>query len=422
MKSFVRAIACLCCFACAVSLFAERNDSVAHWGWQLDVNPSKVLRTDEYVRMWLKKQGAWAVDAQLRYLTQPKDSDAFARDYGFPTFALGLTYHYYGGVTMHKDARPVWGMAQEVEYDSHLGNTVSVYGSFERPLLRRRHWEVDYALSMGVGYTNHKYNRVDAIDNELIGSRWLIYFGAGVHATYRFAHGWGVKAGVEFKHHSNGALNRPNKGSNSLGPMVGVVFTPGYGESVSDRSMPQQSAWGKPFERYWYLDFSLGVGAKVPLEDWQLTQFHTPQSSPDYRTDDFKLYAAYSLQMDVMRRYARRWASGIGIDLFYGSYADHVASLDAAQGYTDRHSPWSVGIAAKHEVFYHRLSLAMSLGFYLHRQMGHQAKIIEKPYYERIGLKYEIPRLGGLSIGCMVKAHLTKADYTELTLSYPLRF
>ena len=263
---------------------------------------------------------------------------------------------------------------------------------------------------------------MDAIDNELIGSRWLIYFGAGVHATYRFAHGWGVKAGVEFKHHSNGALNRPNKGSNSLGPMVGVVFTPGYGASVSERTMPQQSAWGKPFERYWYLDFSLGVGAKVPLEDWQQTQFHTPQSSPDYRTDDFKLYAAYSLQMDVMRRYARRWASGIGIDLFYGSYADHVASLDAAQGYTDRHSPWSVGIAAKHEVFYHRLSLAMSLGFYLHRQMGHQAKIIEKPYYERIGLKYEIPRLGGLSIGCMVKAHLTKADYTELTLSYPLRF
>jgi len=186
--------------------------------------------------------------------------------------------------------------------------------------------------------------------------------------------------------------------------------------------MSQQSAWGKPFERYWYLGFSLGVGAKVPLEDWQLTQFQTPQSSPDYRTDDFKLYAAYSLQMDVMRRYARRWASGVGIDLFYGSYADHVASLDAAQGYTDRHSPWSMGIAAKHEVFYHRLSLALSLGFYLHRQMGHQAKIIEKPYYERIGLKYEIPRLGGLSIGCMVKAHLTKADYTELTLSYPLRF
>ena len=424
VKSSIRAIICLCCFMCVVSSYAERNDSVAHWGWQFDVNPSKILRTDEYVKMWLKKQNAWAVDAQLRYLTQPKDSDAFAHDFGFPTFALGVSYHHYDGVTMHKDASPVWGMAQEVDYDSHLGNMLTVYGAFERSMLRSRHWELDYALGMGVGYTKHKYNPVGAIDNEMIGSRWLIYFGAGVHATYHFTRDWGIKAGVEFKHHSNGALNRPNKGSNSLGPMVGVVFTPGYEEArgSSEVTVPQSDAWKQPFERYWYLDFSLGFGGKVPLEDWQLTQFNTPPSDTEYRTDRFKLYAAYSLQADVMRRYARRWASGIGVDLFYGSYADHVATLDEAQGYAERHSPWSVGIAAKHQVFYHRLSLAFSLGFYLHRQMGHQAEILEKPYYERIGLKYELPHLGGLSVGCVVKAHLTKADYTGLLLSYPLKF
>ena len=410
--------------------------SAEHWGWQLDVNPCWILKADEYVSKWLKKQDAWAVDAQLRYRSLPSDNDAFAHDFGYPTLALGLSYHHYDGVVMHKDANPLWGMAQEVDYDSHLGNTVTLYGAFERPLFSNKHWELDYAMSVGLGYTGHKYNPVDAVDNELIGSHLLVYFGAGVHATYHFARNWGVKAGVEFKHHSNGALNRPNKGANALGPMIGVVWTPSTPMTPptplgGERTWSvKRGAWSvergdfenTPFQKSWYMNFSLGFGGKVPLEDWQVTQFQTPPSDPDYRTGDFKLYAAYSLQADLMRRYARRWASGIGFDLFYGSYADHVASLDAAQGYTDRHSPWSVGIAAKHEVFYHRVSLAMSLGVYLHRQMGHQAKELETPYYERIGLKYQIPRLGGLAVGLGIKAHLLKADYTELVLSYPIKF
>ena len=168
-------------FLFAVSLYAEENDSVGrtppaplggengertwsvkhevwnvkreavsaeHWGWQLDVNPCWILKADEYVSKWLKKQDAWAVDAQLRYRSLPSDNDAFAHDFGYPTLALGLSYHHYDGVVMHKDANPLWGMAQEVDYDSHLGNTVTLYGAFERPLFRSKHWELDYALSV----------------------------------------------------------------------------------------------------------------------------------------------------------------------------------------------------------------------------------------------------------------------------------
>ena len=127
---------------------------------------------------------------------------------------------------------------------------------------------------------------------------------------------------------------------------------------------------------------------------------------------------AYSLQAGVLYRYARRWASGLGLDLFYGTYSDRVAQLDASKGITMRHSPWSLGIAARHEVFYGRLSLRMALGYYLYRHMGSHAKQIEKPYYERIGLHYQIPGCERLSVGFNVNAHLTKADFTELQLSY----
>lgn len=103
-------------------------------------------------------------------------------------------------------------------------------------------------------------------------------------------------------------------------------------------------------------------------------------------------------------------------------YPSHIAELDREQGFTDKHSPWSFGIAAKHQVFYHNISLAMALGVYLYREMGHNAKEVEKPYYERIGIHYSIPQLNGLSIGCNVKAHLSKADLTEIVISYPIVF
>ena len=111
----------------------------------------------------------------------------------------------------------------------------------------------------------------------------------------------------------------------------------------------------------------------------------------------------------------------MGIDWFYGTYASHIADLDAQQGNVAKHSPWSLGIAAKHEVFYHRLSLGLSFGWYLHRQMGYNALFNESRYYERIGLHYSFPVLGGLKAGINVKAHQTKADLTELVVAIPVR-
>ena len=63
----------------------------------------------------------------------------------------------------------------------------------------------------------------------------------------------------------------------------------------------------------------------------------------------------------------------------------------------------------------------MGAGYYVYRNMGEMAKELEKPYYERIGLFYNIPKTK-IKIGGQVKAHLAKADLTEFTISVPLSF
>ncbi|MCI6159778.1 MAG: acyloxyacyl hydrolase [Prevotellaceae bacterium] len=403
-------------FFCLLADANEAADSLHRWGGEVSVSPGTTFAMDHYVRKWLKNKQNFMVAAELHYSSLPQDSDSFAADFGYPVISFGMNYCFNRGVTMHREQDPSWGLLEPVDYTSRLGNVLTAYGSFARPFFRNRKWETSYTFSFGLGYSKDKYNVQNNIDNELIGSRWLIYFAAGLHATCRIAENWGLKGGLDFYHHSNGALNRPNKGSNFVAPSLALVYYPYYRESLN-----RGRFLAKSFSKYVYLNFVLGVGAKTLDEDWQKTQFYTPPGHPDYRTDHFRLYAAYSLQTDAMYRYARRWASGIGLDIFHGTYSSHIQEMDTGKNYAGRHSPWSIGIAAKHEVFYHNLSLGVSLGFYLFREMGKMAKEMEKPYYERIGIHYTFPSFHNLTLGINVKAHKTKADFTELVIGIPVK-
>lgn len=399
-----------------VALEAAERDTLRRIGAEVYAAPATVLSIDEYQKKFMVKNPTASFGAAITYSALPKDSDDYAFDYGYPTFSFGLRYSDHHRVRMHREKDSEWGSYEPVDYESRLGNIITAYASFNRPLLRTRRWEIDYMLSMGVGYSHKKYNNRDNIDNLLIGSRWLVYFGAGVHFTYHVAREWGIRAGIDYYHHSNGGMNMPNKGVNVLGPSVGIVYQPYYEEVVNHRNDFRP---GK-FQRYWYLNFSAAAGVKALNEEFQLTQFYSPTESPDYCKNDFRKYVTWSAQTDLMYRYARRWASGVGVDVFYGRYTDDVKEMEKNWKQADKYSRWSVGLAAKHEVFYHQWSIAMSIGWYLYRHQGFKPEALEQPYYERIGLYYTFSHFGNLRVGFNVKAHRTRADYTEICLSIPV--
>ncbi|MDD7319094.1 MAG: acyloxyacyl hydrolase [Prevotella sp.] len=415
MSRFVRTLIAL--FFVPMLATAAERDSLRRFGAELTVGTGKVMSIDEYQKKIMYGDATSVFGISLTYGALPKDSDAFAADYGYPSFSFGLRYSDHHRVTMQRTEDPEWEQYVPVDYKSRMGNIVTAYASFNRPLLRTDKWEIDYMISMGVGYSNKKWNNRDAIDNLLIGSRWLIYFGAGLHTTYRIMPQWGIRAGIDYYHHSNGSMNMPNKGANVLGPVLGLVYYPYYDEVLKHRHHFRP----EPFKRYFYFNFSASVGMKALNEEFQQTQFYTPPDSPDYCKNDFNKYVTWSAQADLMCRYARRWASGVGVDLFYGRYVDDLKEMEKTWKQADKYSRWSVGIAAKHEVFYRQFSIAMSFGWYLYRHVGLRSKALEQPYYERIGLYYTFRSLGNVRLGFNVKAHRTRADYTEMCLSVPIR-
>ena len=396
---------------------AIEKDSIRHWGFTVSVMKSEIIALDKNQRKYLKEKENGSVALELNHINLPSDHDSYAEDYNYPSLSIGLRYTMNNRVRFHRTPDLAWDKIEEVPYDSRLGNTLSLYGTFQRAIHRNKHWETSYSLSGGIGYTNKWYNKDNNIDNDFIGTPVLIYFGAGIHQTYRFAREWGVRASLEFVHHSNGALYRPNKGSNCVGPSVGIVYYPYYETFIREHGSFQSA----PFKKFLYLDLTAGIGAKTLVEDWQITQFRTPKTDPNYRTGDFKRYATYSLQANLMYRYARRWASGIGIDAFYNTYAPHIEQLEKKEGNNIDCKPWSFGIAGKHETFFHNLSVNVALGTYLYRRMGSIDRELGGRIYERIGVNYSFPSLNGLKLGINVKAHTTKADFTEVVITYPFR-
>ena len=401
----------------SINVTAEVNDSlsIAKMGIEFRYIPAQTLTLDKEPRIWTKTKDTHSWAAQIN-ITPTKN--AYAHDYNYPTFSFGLRYHLNHGTTMHRD--DPWGEAQPVNYTSKLGNFLTLYGTFNRPLYRSKHWQWGYYLGTGIAYTSLKYNQKNDIDNEYIGSHLNIYFNAGLYGQVKIAKEWSVKGGLDFAHHSNGAMARPNKGANYFGPFVGLVYEPQQATSPIAKRNTEAT---QPFQKYWFTEFTLGLGGKTLLEEWLQTQFNTPQGQPDYRKEHFTYYGAYSFHTHLLYRYARRWASGVGVGLFYGEYAHRIARMDKENGHTDeKHSPWSASIEARHEVYYGNVSVRLTLGYYLYRHMGYSANHgLEYPYHEQVGVFYSFPKLKGLTLGFSVNAHATKADFTELQLSMPVR-
>ena len=401
----------------SINVTAEVNDSlsIAKMGIEFRYIPAQTLTLDKEPRIWTKTKDTHSWAAQIN-VTPTKN--AYAHDYNYPTFSFGLRYHLNHGTTMHRD--DLWGEAQPVNYTSKLGNFLTLYGTFNRPLYRSKHWQWGYYLGTGIAYTSLKYNQKNDIDNEYIGSHLNIYFNAGLYGQVKIAKEWSVKGGLDFAHHSNGAMARPNKGANYFGPFVGLVYEP---QQATNPIAKRNTEVTQPFQKYWFTEFTLGLGGKTLLEEWLQTQFNTPQGQPDYRKEHFTYYGAYSFHTHLLYRYARRWASGVGVGLFYGEYAHRIARMDKENGHTDeKHSPWSASIEARHEVYYGNVSVRLTLGYYLYRHMGYSANHgLEYPYHEQVGVFYSFPKLKGLTLGFSVNAHATKADFTELQLSIPVR-
>lgn len=388
------------------------------WGYEVDFQAGRVLVLDKYQKSYMRNKSDYSIGFKLNHATLPNDSDSYAHDYHYPTISLESRFSKNDGATMYRTTDYPSGNITPASYESHLGNSLALFGSFSYPILRTNRWELALTGNLGFAYSFKKYDKEHNVDNDMIGSHILFYAGGSLNATYRIAPSWGLKAGLDYWHISNGSTRQPNRSVNIAGPTLGIIYYPYYETLVSTSRNFTPNA----FEPYWYLNMKAGTGIRTCIEDWDYYQYKISTDSPEYRKEHFPTYMCYSFQADMMYRYGRTGSIGGGIDIQYSSYSDHIAELDALKGKDCPHSPWSAAIDVKHQFFYKNVSFSLGAGVYLYHKMGDFAKRHDLFFFNRTGLHYSFPSLHNLTLGIEVTAHLAKAEFTELVISYPIKF
>ena len=362
----------------------------------------------------LRQQDAQSFHLGYIYQTNSDERCAYASDYNFPAFTFGILVADFNKVRLRynpKGTRPI-------NYDSRCGTSFAAYVSFRRSFFRTNSgWSADYTLSNGIGYNTHIYDRFTNVDNIMLGSRLSVYFDVAFALNYRHRQ-CEFFIGPEFRHFSNGGIVRPNKGINKLGVGAGMRY---HLQPIDSIRLKRAHT---PFEnKMVYLNFAYSSGIRAAQGEWLYDANNFIWKSNDvenvkYGKDGYQVYFYHLVSADLMCRYARRYASGIGLDVIYEPYNREI---EVQNDKVDRSnlSKWSLGVAAKHEVFFRRLSMQIALGWYLSRPLNEVSNTDEEyPFYERVGLRYNLPIFNNrISIGYNIYAHLTKAYGTEVVIA-----
>jgi len=406
-----------CAIAAVICLFALPQH-VSAQAIEAGYGKGAVLKFDDWMTNdALKKQDAQSFWLGYIYQTHAKEDCGYASDFNYPAFTFGLLVSDFNKVRLRYNPRGT----RPIDYDSRCGTSFTAYASIRRAFFRTRSgWSADYRFGNGIGYNTHIYNRYNNVDNILLGSRLAVYFDVAFALNYRYRQ-YEFFVGPEFRHLSNGGVMRPNKGINKAGIGVGIRYHLQPHDSISFKRIH------KPFdEKRMYVNIAYSSGLRGSQGEWLYDANNYIWKENDvenvkYGKDGYRLCHYHLVSTDLMFRYARRYASGIGIDALYEPYNRDVEIQNPKADRSDM-PKWSFGIAAKHEVFFRRISMQVALGWYVSRPFNDFSNTADEyPFYERVGLRYNLPWLdNSISVGYNIYAHLTKAYGTELVIDFKL--
>ena len=368
--------------------------------------------------------GYMTYDLGVGFQTEPESGNLYAKQFGFPIISVGFSVARMGHFQFSDQTK--------------FPNLYSLYGSFERSLLRTRHLSLGYQFDFGGTYNPGRYDPVQNPGNNWLSAPFMAYFGVGAVAKVHVGKRWEIGADFMFRHYSNGRLALPNEAINAIGGGIFARYR------LSDYEYSKYTGTPKKVQEYdrgmQYM-ITLGGAVHTCQAEWNVFAYEDPQSDNPVSRLPTKEEAAglrahpkFSLSFDALYRYSLRYATGIGVDMFYSSNmkeleaADRILYGDAAVEACPGYSPISIGIAAVQEIYWKNFAVHVAIGAYPYRHKGVNDKELNEKlddrergwHYEKAGVRYYFPKLGDTYVGFAIKSHSIKAEYLEFSVGIRL--
>ena len=364
----------------------------------------------ERTRPSLRTYGYMTYEASVGLQTNPNDGSEFSPLFGYPIFNFGFSVARMGHFKFHDQTK--------------FPNLYSIYGSFERSLLRRKLFSLGYLLDFGATYNPGRYDPVNNPGNNWLSSPVMAYFGAGAFVKLHLGKRWEIGADAMFRHYSNGRLALPNEALNALGGGLFVRYR------LADYDYKEYSTAGriKPeYKKGMQYMIVLGGGVHTCMAEWNA--YVEKESDPKKKSEvKLKAHPKFSVSFDALYRYSLRYASGVSLDVFYSSNmkeleaSDRIVYGDEAVENSPGYDPISVGLAVVQEVYWKNLAVHVAIGAYPYRHKGVNGEAAKELgdrergwHYEKAGIRYYFPKLGDTFLGFAIKSHSVKAEYLEFS-------
>ena len=415
MKRFVTLVFTIICFAiisiapAAAQKVSSSDLSFSAQGWYgFDIEKS---------RPNLTSFGYMNYEAAVGIQTKPENGNAYAEAFGFPLINIGASVARTSNF--------------QFSDQTQFPDLYSLYGSFERSILKTQHFSAGYLLDFGATYNPGRYDPVNNPGNNWLSAPFMAYFGAGVFGKVHIGKRWEAGANVMFRHFSNGRLDLPNEALNG----VGVGLFARYRMSDYDyKKYTKKYNFERNWDRGMQYMIVVGGGVHTCMAEWKAYV----ESEPDpvkkaEAAANLKAHPKFSLSFDALYRYSMRYATGLGLDLFYSSNMEELKASDIkfygqqAVDNSPGYNPLSVGLAVVQEVYWRNFAVHVAVGAYPYRHKGvngAEAKAAGDRergwHYEKAGIRYYVPKLGDTFVGFAIKSHSIKAEYLEFSVGVRL--
>ena len=319
----------------------------------------------------------------------------------FPTFDVKLGWADFGSSPYAAICKhPERGIGFQIDGLSSItaangpgmGNIYSIYGYIDRTLLALGDFSFGYSGEFGLGFMfSHRYDPIENPWNVVISSPVNAHISLGFQAKYDITPCFDAGIGFFFNHHSNGAVSFPNYGLNAFELALRLGM-----KSPKNKEEIHQETVDDGFKRR----FCFGLQASAGIMSNEASfERHLEEEGIWVNERYFK----YAFEANVLYRYCRTHATGLGFNFFATPFCDKIAEND---GHGETYDPFSYGFSIQHELSYHNFSTLVGVGRYLHH---HDGLARNKTFYQLVTVKYRFPQLGNMYVGIILKAHKFKA-------------
>ena len=344
--------------------------------------------------------GYMTYDVEVGFQTEPSDNCMFADAYGYPILGVGISV----ATLSDFDMGPT----------SYLPDLYTVYGSFERTLVRKERFSFGFMLNVGITTNIASYDPVNNPGNTFLSSPIMAYFGGGYFAKYHIGKRWEAGADLMYRHYSNGMLSLPNGGLDAAG--CGIFARYRLKEYKPQELLRHDHS--PEFHRGMIYHIAFSGSVHSCRSEWRA--YNEMVEDVNLKQTRFKKHPKFSLSADAMYRYALKYATGISLDLYYSSnmkeleQCDRIIYGDEAVENCPGYDPISVGVALVQELYYRNLAGYIALGAYPYRHKGISG--YQGWHYEKAGLRYYFPKYSITFAGFAIKAHNFRAENFEFTV------